>query len=213
MSREPAREPDPVVALPRLEPARQPSQPEPVVLDPPREEPVRQRIQTNARLSAPGERGPGWLSDLLARASRDEGQTDAARRAPTPPPPAPAPAPAPARLAPPQEPLSGISLDGARLIDTRAAEEAWDRYRRGDQNAFSRHIYTGHGPQMFEEIRRRYRVDADFRTTVDRYISEFERILSEANRDDHDDSVTRAYLGSENGKVYTMLAHAAGRLG
>ena len=32
-----------------------------------------------------------------------------------------------------------------------------------------------------------------------------------ASRDDRDQMLTRTYLTSETGKVYTMLAHAAGR--
>ena len=52
----------------------------------------------------------------------------------------------------------------------------------------------------------------EFRLTVDRYIQEFERLLADVSRDDRDDNLTRTYLTSETGKVYTMLAHAAGRL-
>ena len=46
---------------------------------------------------------------------------------------------------------------------------------------------------------------------VDRYIAEFERLLEEVSRDDRGQVVARTYLTSETGKVYTMLAHAAGR--
>jgi hypothetical protein len=109
--------------------------------------------------------------------------------------------------------LDGLSLDIARMIDHEAAADAWDRYRRGESNAFSRRLYVGRGQQTFEEVRRRYRIDPDFRKTVDRYVEEFERLLGEVSREDRDDSLTRTYLSSETGKVYTMLAHAAGRLG
>ena len=63
----------------------------------------------------------------------------------------------------------------------------------------------------FDEIRRRYRADREFKQTVDRYIAEFERLLEEVSRDDRGQVVVRTYLTSETGKVYTMLAHAAGR--
>jgi hypothetical protein len=99
------------------------------------------------------------------------------------------------------------------MIDPAAAADAWDRYRRGEANAFSRRIYTGRGPQTFDEVRRRYRLDPDFHNTVDRYVQEFERLLAEAGRNDPSQSVARTYLASETGKVYTILAHAAGRLG
>ncbi len=67
------------------------------------------------------------------------------------------------------------------------------------------------GQQTFEEIRRRYRRDQEFKQTVDRYVEEFERLLGEVSRDDRDSKLRTSYLTSETGKVYTMLAHAAGR--
>ena len=46
-----------------------------------------------------------------------------------------------------------------------------------------------------------------------RLVSEavFERLLAEVSRDDRDSMLTKTYLTSETGKVYTMLAHASGR--
>ena len=116
------------------------------------------------------------------------------------------------RAAAASEPLETISHDIARMVDHAAIADAWDRYRGGESGAFARGIYIGRGAQTFEEIRRRYRSDSEFRLTVDRYIQEFERLLADVSRDDRDDTLTRTYLISETGKVYTMLAHAAGRL-
>ena len=42
-------------------------------------------------------------------------------------------------------------------------------------------------------------------------MEEFERLLAEVSRDDRDSMLTKTYLTSETGKVYTMLAHASGR--
>jgi hypothetical protein len=97
------------------------------------------------------------------------------------------------------------------MIDHDAAAELWDRYKRGERNVFTRKLYTMQGQRAFEEIRRKYRGDRDFMQTVDRYIAEFERLLDEVSRDDRGQVVARTYLTSETGKVYTMLAHAAGR--
>ncbi len=163
-----------------------------------RPEPPRARGPANQqRASGATDRGPGWLSDLLARASREEGQS----ASPLP------------RGPQAGEPLETISHDIARMVDHAAIADAWDKYRRGQANAFGRHLYIGRGSQTFEEIRRRYRSDVEFRGTVDRYVLEFERLLADVSRDDRDDALTRTYLISETGKVYTMLAHAAGRLG
>jgi hypothetical protein len=146
----------------------------------------------------PAERAQaGWLSDLLSRASRDE-------------PPAPA---APPANRPAADALDAIAAGIANLIDADAAAEMWDRWRRGDNNAFSRRLYTAQGQQTFDEIRRRCRADAQFRDTVERYTQEFERLLAKVGPNDRDGAQARAYLLSDTGKVYTMLAHASGRMG
>jgi hypothetical protein len=219
---EPARQ-----ELVRQEPARQEPPRETVRPAPPRAAAPPRAPSPPAPRNASVERGQGWLSDLLARASRDEEEEEEdgdkeERTAAAPPPPQP---PIPQRPqtpvalpAPPRangraaEPLDPISLDIARMIDPAAAMDAWARYRQGEEDVFQPGIYTGRGAQTFEEIRRRYRADQDFRATVDRYIREFERLLTQVRDNDPDDVVTRGYLGSDSGKVYTMLAHAAGRL-
>jgi hypothetical protein len=148
----------------------------------------------------------GWLSSLLTRASQEEdGEAEAAA-------PSPAQTPALDRAAPKAlDSLDSISVDIARMIDHEAAADLWDRYSRGERNVFSRRLYTVQGQQTFDEIRRKYRRDEEFRQTVDRYVDEFERLIAEVSRNDRDRTLARTYLTSETGKVYTMLAHASGR--
>ena len=74
-----------------------------------------------------------------------------------------------------------------------------------------RHLYTAQGHKAFDEIRRKYRADPEFRQTVEQYIHEFERLVEDVARGDRGGAVARNYLTSDTGKVYTMLAHAAGR--
>jgi hypothetical protein len=158
----------------------------------------------------------GWLTDLLNRASRAEGDA------------APELLREPMREVPREIPretsrgeertarhsiesLDSLSVDIARMIDHDAAAELWDKYKRGERNVFTRRLYTLQGQKAFDEIRKKYRADREFKQTVDRYIAEFERLLEEVSRDDRGQVVARTYLTSETGKVYTMLAHAAGR--
>jgi hypothetical protein len=142
-----------------------------------------------------GNRSSGWLSELLHRASKPE---TAAEERPT---------------HHTLESLDSLAVDIARMIDHDAAAELWDRYKRGERNVFTRRLYTMQGQKTFDEIRKKYRGDREFKQTVDRYIGEFERLLEEVSRDDRGQVVARTYLTSETGKVYTMLAHAAGRFG
>jgi hypothetical protein len=159
----------------------------------------------------------GWLSELLTRASQE---AEPLARSEVParetPPPRETPRDAPADGARPErhtiEALDSLAVDIARMIDHDAAAELWDRYNRGERNVFTRKLYTMQGQKAFDEIRRKYRSERDFQRTVDRYIGEFERLLEEVSRDDRGQQLARSYLTSETGKVYTMLAHAAGRL-
>src|SRR5271165_5970069 len=135
----------------------------------------------------------GWLSNLLAAASRDDADEALSPRGP--------------------ESLEALTQGIAGLIDNAAASEMWDRHRRGDTAGISRRLYTEAGQQAFDEIRRRYRNDRQFHEAADRYVQEFERLLAKLDQNDRDGSQWLAYLMSNTGKVYTILAHASGRLG
>jgi hypothetical protein len=158
----------------------------------------------------------GWISDLLTRASNDGAPPPAqggggGREAYPPQRPEAAPRGEDRNVRHTIESLDSLSVDIARMIDHDAAAELWERYNRGERNVFTRRLYTMQGQKAFDEVRRRYKGDREFRQTVDRYIGEFERLLNEVARDDRGQVVARTYLTSETGKVYTMLAHAAGR--
>jgi DNA anti-recombination protein RmuC len=143
----------------------------------------------------------GWLSDLLTRASRED------------PPAAPAPNPRAEERAPRDAigSLETLSVDIARMIDHEATAALWERYQRGERGLGNLRLYNAQGQKAFEEIRNKYRNDPEFRQTVEHYIHEFERLLGEVSRGDRGPAVARNYLTSDTGKVYTMLAHAAGR--
>ena len=108
-------------------------------------------------------------------------------------------------------PLNALSADIARAIDHEAAVELWARHRRGERNLFTRRLYTMQGQQTFDEIRKKYQRDTEFRAVVDHYVGDFEKLLSEATGNGKDSRVGDQYLVSDTGKVYTMLAHASGR--
>src|SRR5262245_29478217 len=179
--------------------------------------PRRVPAEPSSATSIPAGAGRGWLSDLLTRASREENEPtrelprEPARETPREVMREPS---RPGEERPPRhsiESLDSLSVDIARMIDHDAAADLWDRYKRGERNVFTRRLYTLQGQQAFDDIRKKYRADREFKQTVDRYISEFERLLEEVSRDDRGQVVARTYLTSETGKVYTMLAHAAGR--
>jgi len=178
----------------------------------PSSEPVlRLASETDRPASARGsessshQQGGGWVRDLLRGASAEEPRNPAGQQA--------------SRTQEGQrsplhvvESLNSLSVDIARAIDHEASIELWDRYRRGERNIFTRRLYTLKGQQTFDEIRRKYQNDSEFRAAVDRYCDDFEKLLKDVTQNDRDSMMTHTYLSSDTGKVYTMLAHAAGRL-
>ncbi len=174
---------------------------EPVEMLPPA--PMQQAPAEPQQPSAPpaprrggGQRQSGaWLNDLLSRAPAKEAKEEEADEPDT------------------VGSIDSLSTDIARMIDHDSAVEFWSRYKRGERNVVTRRLYTAQGQKTFEEIRKRYRKSAAFRETVDRYIDEFERLLEQVGRDDRGQTLTKTYLTSDTGKVYTLLSHAAGRLG
>jgi toxin FitB len=81
--------------------------------------------------------------------------------------------------------LEALSLQISRLMDRNLAAEMWDRYQRGESKAFTKRLYTPAGQKAFDEVARK----------------------------DRGPQALRGHLTSETGMVYTLLAHAAGRLG
>ncbi len=105
--------------------------------------------------------------------------------------------------------LKSISGDIARALDVETLSEMLERRLGGEEDVFSRRLYTLKGQKTFDDIQRKYKLDPEFHAAVDRYADDFERRLNAVSRDD---AATRRAFMSDAGKVYTMLAHAAGRL-
>ena len=154
------------------------------------------------------EEGGGWISDLLRGASQETPAASAPRAGAEQQPTRAADTRNPRHMV---ESLNSLSVDIARAIDHDASVELWRRYQRGERDVFTRRLYTLKGQTTFDEIKRKYEREAEFRTAVDRYITDFEKLLADVARTDRDRTVTQSYLTSDTGKVYTMLAHAAGR--
>jgi len=168
--------------------------------------PSSRRTETPPVSPATSDQGrDGWLSDLLNRADTGGAGRETARVRP--------PQPQPQAQTGGGNPLESLSLDIGRLMDRNLAADMWDRYQRGESKVFSKRLYTPAGQKAFDEVARKYRGDRAFKQTVDRYIAEFERLLDDVAREDRNPQTLRGHLTSETGLVYTLLAHAAGRLG
>jgi hypothetical protein len=136
------------------------------------------------------------LSELLTRASKPDAGAAGER---------------PARHS--LESLDSLSVDIARMIDHDAAAELWDATIAASAMSSPSASTPCRARRHSTRSARSIAADREFKQTVDRYIGEFERMLEEVSRGDRGQVLARTYLTSETGKVYTMLAHAAGRFG
>ena len=159
---------------------------------------LRQRPSQSAgqtAISVAGDGRDGWsLGDLLARASREE---EAQAQA----------------IPMPQQPFRLDVGVVARAIDPATASAVWNRLRAGQRNIMVRSIYAPEARGIFDEVQRRVTTEAELKQTVTRYLSDFERIIKEADARDPTGRLTHTHLISDTGRVYLFLAHAAGRLG
>jgi hypothetical protein len=140
----------------------------------------------------------GWLRDVLRNATAAKQAGEAERR----------------EQQGQQQPgnLNGLTDDIARAMDESAFADAWARYQAGESNVFSRRIYTLGGQGTYDEVRRKLQREADFQRAASAYMVEFEQLLKRAAQGPQPAVETREHLLSDRGKVYTMLAHASGRL-
>ena len=140
-----------------------------------------------------GDESRGWLRDVLRNASAGQPTAPVAQAQ--------------------QGNLTSLTDEIARSMDHGALGEAWQRYQRGEQAVFSRRIYTLSGQGVYDDVRKRIQRDADFAKTAQTYMSEFEQLLQQAASGANPAAEALEYLLSDRGKVYTMLAHASGRIG
>jgi hypothetical protein len=196
---------EPRPARPAREPVRlAPIAPEPVPPRPVLTTPVREDEDDDRPTG-----GRGWITDLLRRASdppfEDEVADDEA--------PPPVVADRDAGRAPMVPTFDGVPGDIARAIDEETYADLWARYERGEAGVFTRRLYTMRGQQTFDDIRRKYARNEEFRAVVDQYVDDFDRLLDDLDGASDGDDRRRGYLASDTGKVYTLLAHASGRFG
>ncbi|RUP10493.1 hypothetical protein [Hyphomicrobium sp.] len=151
---------------------------------------------SRGRGAAQQETREGWsLGDLLARASHED---EAPAPAPQPP-----PAQAPVRL--------DVGMI-ARSLDQATAAAIWSRIRAGQRNVLVRSIYAPEARTLFDEISNRVKTDQELSQSIFRYLTDFERIIKEAEARDTTGRTAQTHLVSETGRVYLFLAHAAGRI-
>ncbi len=165
---------------------------------------------------APERRTQWSLGDLLARASEGEAgfieKDDSYGLPPVMPPYAPRGASASMQ---PEGPGMDFTMgDIASCIDERRVLDIWTRLKRGEAEVLQqRGLYSRQAQPIVDRVQRRYETDPNFRNVVERYLADFEKMLQDLSRSDPRGSGVQSRLGSDDGRIYFVLAHISGRLG
>ena len=109
------------------------------------------------------------------------------------------------------EGLQSVAVDMNRLMEATISEDDWRRFNKGEKGIFVRKLLGFREKAKLAAIKRKYQEDGDFRGYVTRYLTQFEGLLKEARKRDHDGVLGTTLLSSEMGKVYMLLERALGR--
>lgn len=110
------------------------------------------------------------------------------------------------------EKMETISIDINRIFNPTTEEEIWKKYYSGDTSAFVRYLNKVMTKNQIAAIRKEFEDNADFRSLVTRYVSDFEMLISKAKGNERAGVLLSVISGSDVGKVYYILAKALDKL-
>ena len=110
------------------------------------------------------------------------------------------------------ERLESSAIDISRGMQANVSDDVWQRYHKGDRGIFARKLVGLRDRAVLVDIKARYERDSEFRDHVNRYLVQFEELLSQTKRSGLEDVLNATFLSSDVGRLYVMLARSIGRL-
>lgn len=108
--------------------------------------------------------------------------------------------------------LENLSVDINKFFNAGEEDDLWKRFYGGDHAVFVRNIVKKLNRKQIVKIRDEYEKNSDFRVLVDKYIADFETLLTAAQNAERPDVVLAMISGADIGKVYYIIAKAIDRL-
>jgi hypothetical protein len=108
--------------------------------------------------------------------------------------------------------LNAATRDIYQVLHDDLPKELEASFRKGNAQAYTHDLFQNRGRKLMDLTHKAYRDDKQARTRIDGFIRLFERLLDTVATSDAGEELVDQCLGSETGKVYLMLAEAAGRV-
>ena len=102
--------------------------------------------------------------------------------------------------------LQQFSVELAHLFTPKNEESLWKRYYAGDKTVFMRHLREEIRATKAEKVRKLYRENIAFQTSVNHYMQAFEQMTYEAKENSADSPLLGVLVGSDVGRLYMVLA-------
>jgi hypothetical protein len=110
------------------------------------------------------------------------------------------------------ERMETVAIDINRIFNPTTEEEIWKKYYQGDSAAFVRYLAKVMTKNQIGAIRKEYEENSDFRSLVNRYVADFEMLISKAKGNERSGVLLSVISGSDVGKVYYIIAKALDKL-
>ena len=108
--------------------------------------------------------------------------------------------------------LENLSVDINKFFNADEEDDLWKRFYSGDHAVFARNIVKKLNRKQIIKIRDEYEKNTDFRALTDKYISDFETLITTAQNAERSEVVLSMISGSDIGKIYYVVARAIDRL-
>lgn len=109
--------------------------------------------------------------------------------------------------------LEAISIDINSIFNNAAKDDnLWKKYYEGDHGAFVRYLSKNMTKKQVAAIKDDYENNRNFRILVDKYLSDFETLVTIARENERAGTLLALISGSDIGKVYYILARALGKI-
>ena len=107
--------------------------------------------------------------------------------------------------------LNEIAKEIVNEINKNELASMWAGYNKNQTNISEESLYTKRGITLLKEIQKQYAINKKFHNNAEQFMKQFEKILKHISDAKQPNGVFNA-LQTNNGKIYTMLAHAAGKI-
>jgi hypothetical protein len=108
--------------------------------------------------------------------------------------------------------LHASSRDLVEALEGGLPRDLEKRYANSDKSVFTQRLYESRSRKQVKAIEGRYSEERLLRTRVQAYNRLFEKLLDTLSESKGGEAVMEQVLASEHGRIYVMLAEAAGRM-